>query len=219
MTAIKICGIKTEEHALAVAEAGADFIGLVFANSPRQVTPTTAERIVAALKKNKAKVKVVGVFVNARVPWIKKIAEGCRLDWVQLSGDEPWEFCREVARPMIKVIRVTRTQRAESVIANLDYGMQILGKQKHMFLLDSNTREKFGGTGLTFDWNLAVPVAAKFPVIIAGGLKPENVGRAIKLIKPWGVDVSTGVETKGVKDMKKIVKFIKAVREADASRT
>jgi phosphoribosylanthranilate isomerase len=91
-----------------------------------------------------------------------------------------------------------------------------MGEQKHMFLLDSSDNEKYGGTGRTFDWNLAKLVAEKFPVIIAGGLNPENVGRVIKLIKPWGVDVSTGVETKGAKDVKKIIKFIEAVRDADA---
>jgi phosphoribosylanthranilate isomerase len=85
-----------------------------------------------------------------------------------------------------------------------------------MFLLDSNAREKYGGTGRTFDWNLAQPIARQFPVIIAGGLKPANVAQAIKQISPWGVDVSTGVETRGVKDMKKIRKFIEAVRKTDA---
>ncbi|MFA5308021.1 MAG: phosphoribosylanthranilate isomerase [Dehalococcoidales bacterium] len=219
MTAIKICGIKTEEQALAAAAAGADYIGLVFATSPRQITPVAAKKIMSALKHNRARAEAVGVFVNTPVPTMRKIADDCRLDWVQLSGDEPWVSCVEVGLPVVKVIRVSRTQRPEAVIANLEYGQQVLAGQKHMFLLDANAREKYGGAGLTFDWKLAVPVAEKFPVIIAGGLKPENVGKAIKLIKPWGVDVSTGVETKGVKDMKKITGFIEAVRQADASRT
>ena len=219
MTAIKICGIKNEEHALAAAGAGADFIGLVFANSPRQVTPALAEKIVSALKKNRARVKAVGVFVNMPAPTVREIADTCHLDWAQMSGDEPWEYCLELSRPVIKVIRMSRDNQPEPVIQHLANGTQIMAGQKHMFLLDSNAREKYGGTGLTFDWNLARPIAEKFPVIIAGGLNPENVGRAIKLIKPWGVDVSTGVETKGAKDMKKIFKFIEAVRKADASQT
>ncbi len=219
MTYVKICGIKSEEDALEAAKAGADFIGLVLATSPRQVTPALAEKITAALKKNKAKAKCVGVFVNERMPTVRKIADTCHLDWVQLSGDESWEYCAEMARPVIKVIRFSRNASTEEVGKRLNDGEKMIGKTKHMFLLDSSTKDKYGGTGMTFDWNLAKPIAKKFPVIIAGGLNPGNVGGAIKLLKPWGVDVSTGVETKGAKDMKKIIKFIEAVREADASQT
>lgn len=216
MTRIKICGIKNEEHALAAAEHGADFIGIVFAQSPRQVTPARAEKIVAALKQHKAAVEVVGVFVNARVGTVKRLAERCHLDWVQLSGDEPWEFCRELARPVIQVLHVSRTRKPEQVCQDLAYGKKLLKKQQHMFMLDSSTREKYGGTGRKFDWKLAKPIAREFPVIIAGGLTPNNVAEAIRVISPWGVDVSSGVETKGVKDMDKIKKFIQAVRKADA---
>jgi phosphoribosylanthranilate isomerase len=219
MTMVKICGIKTEEHALLAAEAGADYIGLVFASSPRQVTPAQAEKIVAALKKNRSQAKAVGVFVNMPTPTVRKITDTCHLDWAQMSGDEPWEYCLDLSRPVIKVIKIGHDNRPESVSQRLVSGEQILADKKHMFLLDANDGNKYGGTGLTFDWNLAKPIAEQFPVIIAGGLNPENVGRAIKLIRPWGVDVSTGVETKGVKDMKKVFRFIEAVREADANRS
>jgi phosphoribosylanthranilate isomerase len=216
MTHIKICGIKEEEHALAIAEAGADFIGLVFAQSPRQITPARAEKIVTALKNSKATTQVVGVFVNTPILRVNKIADSCHLDWVQLNGDEPWGYCRNLVTPLIKVIRVSRHQKPEQVCADLSYGIKILGKQKHLFLLDSNAREKYGGTGRAFDWKLAQPVAEQFSTIIAGGLTPENVAEAIRTIKPWGVDVSTGVETRGTKDMTKVIKFIEAVRKADA---
>ena len=219
MTRIKICGIKNEEQALAVVNAGADFIGLVFARSPRQVTPAQAEKIVAALHQNKAAIEAVGVFVNARVGTASRIAERCHLDWVQLSGDEPWEYCRELARPVIQVIRVSRNRKPELVCRDLDYGTKLLKKQKHIFMLDSSASDRYGGTGRKFDWKLAKPIASEFPVIIAGGLNPGNVAEAIKVISPWGVDVSTGVETKGVKDMDKIKKFIEAVREADGYQT
>jgi len=217
MTFIKICGIKDKEQALAIADAGADFIGLVFASSPRQVTPTQALEIVSALKKSKTTAPVVGVFVNTPAPTVRKIADACHLDWVQLSGDEPWEYCLELARPVIKVLQVSRNYPPEQACADLDNGIKVLAGQKHIFLLDANTGEKYGGTGMTFNWELAKPIAARFPVIIAGGLNPGNVGRAIKIIRPWGVDVSSGVETKGVKNMSKVIKFIEAVREADAS--
>jgi phosphoribosylanthranilate isomerase len=216
MTKIKICGIRTEEQAIAAAETGADFIGMVFALSPRQIRPARAEKIVAALKKSGTKAEVVGVFVNARPGTVRRTAERCRLDWVQLSGDEPWEYCLEVARPVIKVMRVSRNKRAGQVIKDLEYGTKLLKKQKHIFMLDSSVRERYGGTGRKFNWKLAVPIAKKFPVIIAGGLNPNNVTEAIKTMSPWGVDVSTGVETRGVKDMEKIKKFIAAVRQADA---
>jgi phosphoribosylanthranilate isomerase len=94
--------------------------------------------------------------------------------------------------------------------------MRILGTQKLLFLLDSNVREKYGGTGRAFDWKLAQPIAQQFTTIIAGGLTPDNVAEAIRTIKPWGVDVSSGVETRGNKDMTKVIKFIEAVRKADA---
>lgn len=215
MTRIKIDGIKNEEQALAAAEAGADFIGMVFASSPRQVTPAQAGKIAAALKDKKPSVETVGVFVNAHVGTMNRIAEKCRLDWVQLSGDEPWESCRELARPVIQVIRLSRNNKPEQVCKDLAYGTKLLKKQKHIYLIDSNVPGRYGGTGISFDWKLAAPIAREFPVIIAGGLTPDNVGEAIKVISPWGVDVSSGVETKGVKDVEKIRKFIEAVRRAD----
>jgi phosphoribosylanthranilate isomerase len=216
MTRIKICGIKNETQAIAAAKAGADFIGLVFAPSPRQVTPDAAVKIKAVFKKRKVKTEVIGVFVNVHTGTVNRVADMCGLDRVQLSGDEPWEYCREIHRPMIKAIRVGRNNPAEQVIKDIEYGMKILKGYKLTILLDTSVPEKYGGTGETFDWEIAQPIARQYPVIIAGGLTPANVSRAIKIISPWGVDVSTGVETGGIKDLSKIKKFIKAVREADA---
>lgn len=215
MTHIKICGIREEAHALVAAEAGADFIGLVLTSSPRQITPGQAEKIVSALKKTQTTTEVVGVFVNTPASKIKRIAEFCHLDWVQLSGDEPWEHCLELAMPVIKVIRVSRHHKPEQLCADMAYGTKLLDTQRHIFLLDANVGDKYGGTGRTFDWKLAKPIAEQFPVIIAGGLTPRNVAVAIRTIKPWGVDVSSGVETKGSKDILKIKKFIEAVRRTD----
>ena len=219
MTYIKICGIKNEDDALAAVEAGADFIGVVIATSPRQVTPAEAEKITSSLKKNKAKAKCVGVFVNERMPTVRKITDACHLDWVQLSGDESWEYCAELARPIIRAIMFGRNEQAETISRQLNEGKKIMGRNKYMVLLDTAAPDKYGGTGTIFDWNIARPIVKQFQVIIAGGLNPGNAGRAIKILKPWGVDVSTGVETKGAKDMKKVIKFIEAVREADASQT
>ena len=116
--------------------------------------------------------------------------------------------------PVIKVIRVSRHYTPEQICDDLAYGNKVLAKQKHIFLLDSNARFKYGGTGRTFDWKLAQLPAQKFPVIIAGGLTPDNVTEAIRVTSPWGVDASSGLETrtKGVKDKAKILKFIENVR-------
>jgi len=217
MTKVKIDGIKTEEHALAAAEAGADFIGLVFATSPRRVTPDRAEEIVTALKRGKKTLpEIVGVFVNIPEPEVNRIAAFCHLDRVQLSGDETMEYCREIKPPIIKAMRISRNCNAEQVCRDMETWSKNLSDQKHRFLLDSYDRDKYGGTGKQLDWDMARQIAEKFDVMLAGGLTPENVVVAIKTARPWGVDVSSGVETRGEKDVKKIKAFIKAVRDTDA---
>ena len=217
MTRVKICGIKDKTNALAAVEAGADFIGLMFARSQRQVSPAQAREIASAVKKISNATKLVGVFVNTPSSQINELADLCALDWVQLSGDESWEYCREVVRPIIKTIRVDQ-QSPEELYAELSDGDKLLPPQRFIAHLDSQVEGKYGGTGKSFDWNLAQQVAKRFPVIIAGGLDPENVARLIKRVAPWGVDVSSGVETEGVKDMAKIKAFIEAVRKADERR-
>jgi phosphoribosylanthranilate isomerase len=217
MTRIKICGIKDKTHALAAADAGADFIGLVFAPSQRRVTPDRAREIANAVKKRRNTTKVVGIFVNAPSSKVNELAHFCALDWVQLSGDESWEYCGEVVVPVIKAMRIDR-QSPDELYAELSAGSTLLAKQGFIGLLDSQVEGKYGGTGKSFDWNLAREVATRFPVIIAGGLDPENVAKLIKKVAPWGVDVSSGVETRGAKDTSKIKTFIEAVRKADEKR-
>jgi len=218
MTRVKICGIKQKAHALAVVEAGGDFIGLVFAPSQRQVTPAQAGEIVSAVKSHSQAISIVGVFVNMPAPKVNMIASSCDLDWVQLSGDEPWEYCRQITKPLIKAIRIRAGQQPEQICASLGAGAKMLSSQRHLYLLDSQVEGKYGGTGMTFDWRLARQVAERFPVIIAGGLTPENVAAVIETVAPWGVDVSSGVEVGGVKDIVKIRAFIEAVRRVDESK-
>jgi len=215
MTCIKICGLREEAHALAAAEAGADFIGLVFARSPRQVTPAQAEKIVAALKQSGSATEVVGVFVNGPAAQVNRVAETCHLDWVQLSGDEPWQYCLAINKPIIKALRVRKYQHPDTVRANLAIGERVLSSKKHVYLLDSQVKGKYGGTGTAFDWSLAQSATEQFSVIIAGGITPENVAQAIKMAAPCGVDVSSGVETDGTKDINKIRALIEAARKAD----
>jgi len=217
MTRIKICGIRDKTHALAAVEAGADFIGLVFAPGQRQVSPAKACEIASAVKKSSDATKMVGVFVNAPSSQVNELADFCALDWVQLSGDESWEYCREVVRPVIKAIRIDQ-QSPEDLYAELSAGGKLLPAQGFIALLDSQVEGKYGGTGESFNWNLVQRVTKRFPVIIAGGLDPKNVARLIERVAPWGVDVSSGVETGGVKDIAKIKAFIEAVRKADEKR-
>ena len=136
MTRIKICGIRDKAHALAAVEAGADFIGLVFAPSQRQVSPAQACEIASAVKKSSNATKVVGVFVNAPSSQVNELSDFCALDWVQLSGDESWEYCREVIRPVIKVIRMDQ-QSPKEIYAELSVGSKLLPAQGFITLLDS----------------------------------------------------------------------------------
>ena len=218
MTRVKICGIRDKAHALAAIEAGSNFIGLVFAPSQRQVTPAQAGEIVSAVKKCSEATAVVGVFVNMPAAEVNRTASSCNLDWVQLSGDESWEYCRQITKPLIKAIRIKPGQRPEEICEDLATGVRILSSQRYIYLLDSQVKGKYGGTGMTFDWSLPRQAAEQFPVIIAGGLTPENVAQAIETVAPWGVDVSSGVETGGVKDIAKIRAFIEAVRRADDNK-
>jgi len=219
MTRIKICGIKTEEQALAAAEAGAEYIGLVFVQSPRQVTPIQAKKIATAVKGEKGNApETVGVFVNAPADIVNKITELCGLDYVQLSGDETMDYCRGLNRPVFKAIRIGLHHHYEQVLKDMTGWNNVLADRKNVFLLDTYDTGKYGGTGKLLDRDTAGLLAKQFQVIIAGGLDPENVGGLISKIRPWGVDVSSGVETEGEKDMQKIRAFIKAVRDADAKQ-
>ena len=217
MTRIKICGTREELHALAAVEAGADFIGFVFAPTRRQVSPAKAREIVDTVKKRSSAIKPVGVFVDTPASEVNRIVDFCGLDWVQLSGNESWEYCRQIARPIIKAIRIGQQLR-EEINAELTVGLKTLSPQRFITLLDSQVEGKYGGTGITFNWRLAQQVAKEFPVIIAGGLNPENVAQAIEIATPWGVDVSSGVETDGTRDIAKIKAFIEAVRRTDDNK-
>jgi phosphoribosylanthranilate isomerase len=215
-TRVKICGIKEKSHALGASKAGADFIGLVMAPSPRRVTVTQAQELVSVIKEYGQATEVVGVFVNMPAPVVNQIARDCNLDWVQLSGNETWGYCQMINRPLIKVAHIAE-QSPEEIGDYLAHGCEALSGQRYLYLLDSKVEDRYGGTGIAFDWKLAGTVARRFPVIIAGGLTPENVGEAIKMVAPWGVDASSGVEINGVKSINRIKAFVEAVRRADDS--
>ena len=203
-TRVKICGITRVEDALTAVNAGADAIGLVFyAPSPRCVTIAQAQKIVAALPPF---VSVVALFVNATIAEIETILAQVRIDIVQFHGDETPAQCQQINLPYYKAIRV----KAESNL--LQYALEF--ESAKALLLDTYTEATFGGTGHVFDWNL-IPKNMTKPVILAGGLVPENVALAIRQVRPYAVDVSGGVEqSKGVKDTAKITAFMHAVEES-----
>ncbi len=215
MTRIKICGLLEASHAIAAAKAGADFIGFVFAPSRRRIEPTVAAEIIRAISTLKTRPLSIGVFANMPSREVNMTANACGLDRVQLSGGEDLEYCREIERPITKVFHVRETTGVDQVTRGIEDAMQALRGQDIIFMLDTGAENASGGTGKTFDWAIARAVSNRYPIIAAGGLTPENVGVLINKSRPWGVDVSSGVESAGVKDASKIRLFIEAVRKAD----
>jgi phosphoribosylanthranilate isomerase len=212
LTRVKICGITDVTYVKSAAKAGADLIGVVFAESPRQVTGDQAKAIAAAAREQG--LTVVGVFVNTPAAEVNRTATECGLDWVQLSGDEDTDYCRHIKKPFIKTLHVSAAWDEARLLAELESLQRKLRHHPPVYHLDTYVEAKYGGTGQSFGWEIARRAAQLYPLIIAGGLDPEKVGRVVAGLKPWGVDVSSGVETDGVKDIKKIKAFVKAARSA-----
>ena len=205
-TRIKICGIKEARHALTAADAGADAIGLVFyKDSPRFVTPGTAANIVGVLPPY---VTAVGLFVDANDRKVRQTLAEVHLDLLQFHGSEEPDFCAQFDVPYVRAVPM-----GEGVDL-LEYAGRFATARA--LLLDAHAPGEPGGTGRTFDW-AAIPRDLPMPLILSGGLTPENVGRAVREVKPWAVDVSSGVESgRGSKDPQKIVEFIRSVQREDA---
>ena len=245
MTLVKICGNRTPEDVLASAEAGADFVGLNFAESSRHVSIDEAQAMVRALgaplaeheltlpppAQPRAREEIepwfrhgaevveayleakcpltVGIFADQPIDEVNEIAEEVGVDLVQLSGDESWEDCLLVTRQVIQIVHVSPLDSPSDPFEDVQPGFAIaLG-------LDSAHGPYRGGSGRPFDWEVARRVAERIPIMLAGGLDPNNVIEAIHTVEPWIVDVASGVETDGAKDHDKIRAFVDAVRRAD----
>jgi phosphoribosylanthranilate isomerase len=211
MTRVKICGITNLEDALAAADAGADLLGFIFVqNSPRYIEPKQAGTIVTALKARGASPRFVGVFVNAPFERIHTVLELAQLDLAQLHGHEPVPVVRQLLPYVYKSLRPRDEAEAQAQVA--EYRLAVTG-QAPAFIVDAFDAQRFGGTGQRADWSLAAQIAREFPILLAGGLNAENVADAIRSVRPWGVDVSSGVERgPGLKDHAQVRRFVQAAK-------
>lgn len=206
MTKIKICGIKTLPDALAAIEAGADYLGFNFySKSIRFIEKSACAEITSVLKREHPQIKLVGVFVNASVEEIKKILQTCHLDLAQLHGDETPEIFDQLAPHAFRAFRGIPE-------SNAGYERD----EVPAMLIDAAVKGVYGGSGVTADWTAAAELAKKYPLLLAGGLTPENVADAVRQVQPWGVDVASGVESApGEKDAGKMIQFVKAIKRLE----
>ncbi len=207
-TRIKICGLTCLKDAQSAAELGADALGFIFAEeSPRKLTPVKAAEIIRLLPPFVIR---VGVFKDQDIEWVKKVAHICKLHIVQLHGNESPDYCSALGLDFIKAFRI----KDEKSIEQIPLYCEPNGKRP--ILLDTFVADKAGGTGITFNWDI-VHLATNFgPVILSGGLNPQNIAQAIVRVKPFAVDTSSGIEIQpGKKDFPKLRAFIEMVYETD----
>lgn len=208
MTKIKICGIKTLDDALAAVDTGVDYLGFNFyPKSPRYIDKQACAEISSVLKKEYPHIKRVGVFVNSAVEEVRDILDTCSLDLAQLHGDETAEILQALDGKAFKAFRG---------VADVEMDKRMIADGELAFLVDASVTGVYGGSGVTADWDGAAELAKKYPLLLAGGLTPENVAEAIGRVKPWGVDVASGVESApGKKDPSKMKAFVQAVRDGE----
>jgi len=206
MAKIKICGIKTVDDALAAMDAGADILGFNFyPKSPRYIDMGQCRDIMYVMRRY-GHIKYIGVFVNSSAEEVHAIMDTCGLSFAQLHGDESPEFVEALQDKSFKAFRGIP-----------DDVSGFVREDAPAFLIDASVKGLYGGSGMTADWDGAAGLAKKYPLLLAGGLTPENVADAIGRVKPWGVDVASGVESApGKKDAGKMVQFVKAVRVAES---
>ena len=218
MTKLKICGLRDVGNAVAAAEAGADFLGFNFVpGARRRLEVEDARNIIREYRRLRGNggSRLVGLFAGQPLEEVESTVESCGLDMVQLCGDERPEYWDLLSMPAIVQVKV-REQRALSEAVS-DTSLLVGEAVDHgqMALLDKYEAGVKGGSGRSFDWSIAEAIAKGHDFLLAGGLTPENVGGAVKTVHPWGVDVSSGVETDGIKDPIKIARFGAEVRRAN----
>jgi phosphoribosylanthranilate isomerase len=219
MTQVKICGIRRLDDAVVAADAGADFIGLVFVpERHRRLDTGAAQAIVEGLRGAVEPMpQVVGLFADQPLGEVNGVIEDCRLDLAQLCGRESLGYCSEVRCRVIKVVHVDAAQSGEMMVDALAQRIEAYLGAGHLVTLDRLVEGVQGGTGHSFDWSVAAQLARRgYSFLLAGGLSPENVARAVAMVRPWGVDVSSGVETGSAKDHEKIRAFVRIAKGSSA---
>ena len=217
MTRIKICGIQEPADAITALRAGADLLGLVFVpGRRRKVDIQRAREVVSAVQKESdSPPPVVGLFADQDLDEVNQTVRLGGLDMAQLCGQESAQYCGQVEVPVIKVVHVRPEWGSEEAVQALDQQISTLTAAGHWVTLDRKVEGLQGGTGEAFDWRIAGGLSARgHSFMLAGGLSPENVEEAMRTARPWGVDVSSGVETNGRKDSAKVRSFIARVRAA-----
>lgn len=227
MTFVKVCSVRAVEHAVWAREAGADEIGMIFADAPRRIEMKAARAIRRELgsrveiaeattqtvereRRAADQPLLVGVFAGQTVEDIERVLDQVDLDLVQLSGGEHPALAGRIRRAVVRVVHVADDMNAAAVRRELDRAPNTIA------MLDARSRQG-GGMGQRFDWSTAAEVAADRPLVLAGGLNPDNVADAIRIVRPWAVDASSGLETDGTKDRDKIRAFVAAAKEGALS--
>ena len=220
MTHVKICGFRSAGPLLAAVEAGADAVGLVFVPSARRcVTAAEARALLdEARASGRTLPPVVGLFADQPVDEVRETIASMGLDAVQLCGSEGVEYAQQLGVPVYKVINIDAETPISAQMPRIMVLQQRHALAGHRIVLDAQAPGEYGGTGRQFDWDLAADFAGAFEMSLAGGLSPDNVQDAMERVRPWGVDVSSGVETDGEKDLAKVRSFVEAVRAVDARR-
>ena len=220
MTKLKICGLREAGHALAAGEAGADYLGFNFVHGVRrQLSEEAGQRVIEEYRRlaGPGGPRIVGLFANQPLDEVNRIIGACRLEFAQLCGDETPDFWRRVDAEVIRQIKVRDAGPKQSVIREVERLLEEVSSGGHTAMLDKHEEGSLGGTGRTFDWQIARELSRKHDFLLAGGLSPDNVEAAIDTVTPWGVDVSSGVETDGVKDSAKIIDFAHRVKRFSES--
>lgn len=216
---VKICGLRDGDSAMVAANSGADFLGLCLVEGVRrQLTPFEAQEVARnyRIRARDHRVKrlrqkgpqLVGLFLNQDARWVNKTAQQVDLDYVQLNGEEDEAYMRAMWKPVIRQLRIKPDMTREQLSDIVDHHLA----NNRIVLLDRYEENEPGGTGKSFDWRMAKEIANREGVLLAGGLAPDNVQSAVNQLSPWGVDVSSGVETDGIKDHAKIRSFIRTAK-------